>query len=52
MLGKNGEPKINHSVDLYIKHLYQQKINNGHQILLESNSEGIIDLGQLKDVEK
>ena len=52
LLGKNGEPKINHSVDLYIKHLYQQKINNGNQILLESNSEGIIDLGQLKDVEK
>ena len=50
-LGKNGEPKPNHSIGLKITHELQSNINNDNQILLETNSEGIIDLGKLKDVE-
>ena len=49
-LGKNGEPKINHSIGLKLNHSFQTKINNDNQILLESNSEGIINLGKLKDI--
>jgi len=50
-LGKNGEPKPNHSIGLKITHSLQSHINNDNQILLETNSEGIIDLGKLKDVD-
>ena len=49
-LGKNGEPKINHSISLNIKHSIQKSLDKDNQILLESNSEGIINLGNLKDV--
>ena len=49
-LGKNGEPKINHSVNLNINHVFQKKLNDGKAILLESDSEGVINLGNLKDV--
>ena len=49
-LGKNGEPKINHSIGLNLEHAFQTHVNNNNRILLETNSEGIIDLGKLKDV--
>ena len=49
-LGKNGEPKINHSIGLNLEHAFQTHVNNNNRILLETNSEGSIDLGQLKDV--
>ena len=52
LLGKNGEPKINHQIDLGLEHKYEPNINNnGEQILMESDYEGKIDLGKLTDVE-
>jgi len=47
LLGKNGEPKINHQVELHIEHKQQPNINN---ILMESDFEGRIDLGKLNGV--
>jgi len=47
LLGKNGEPKINHQVELSLEHKQQNNINN---ILMESDYEGKIDLGKLHDV--
>ena len=50
LLGKNGEPKINHQVELNLEHKQQGVINNGQSILMESDFEGKIDLGKLNDV--
>ena len=50
-LGRNGEPKGNHQVELNINHKFQFIINNDKYILLESDLEGKINLGKLDDVE-
>ena len=50
LLGKNGEPKPNYQIGLKLTHNYQKEINKNQPILLESDHEGIIDLGQLKDI--
>ena len=50
LLGKNGEPKINHQVELHLEHKYQHNINNNESILMESDFEGKIDLGKLNDI--
>ena len=50
LLGKNGEPKINHQVELHLEHKYQNVINNDESILMESDFEGRIDLGKLNNV--
>jgi len=50
LLGENGEPKINHQVELNLEHKQQGVINNGQSILMESDFEGKIDLSQLNDV--
>ena len=50
LLGKNGEPKIYHQVEVRLQHKYQLNINNNQPILMESDSEGKIDLGKLTDV--
>ena len=51
LLGKNGEAKANHQVDLDLEHKYEPNINNnGEPILMESDKEGKIDLGNLNDV--
>ena len=50
LLGKNGEPKINHQVELHLEHKYQNNINNNESILMESDFEGKIDLGKLNDI--
>ena len=51
-LGRNGEPKGNHQVELNINHKFQSIINKDKSILLESDLEGKINLGKLNDVEK
>ena len=51
-LGRNGEPKGNHQVELNINHKFQSIINNNKSILLESDLEGKINLGKLDDVEE
>ena len=50
LLGRNGEPKINHQINLRLSHNIQQEINKNNFILLESDKEGKIDLGTLKDI--
>ena len=47
LLGKNGEPKKNHQIELGLEHKKQMIQNT---ILMESDLEGKIDLGLLKDV--
>ena len=50
LLGRNGEPKPNHQISLKLNHRIQQEVNKNNFILLESDSEGKIDLGKLKDI--
>ena len=50
LLGKNGEPKINHQIELNLQHKYQNVVNNNESILMESDFEGKIDLGKLNDI--
>ena len=50
LLGKNGEPKINHQVELHLEHKYQNSLNNDEPILMESDLEGRLDLGKLGNV--
>ena len=50
LLGKNGEPKINHQIDLHLTHFLQDPFNNNESIIMESDFEGKIDLGKLKEV--
>ena len=50
LLGKNGEPKINHQIELNLQHKYQDVVNNNESILMESDFEGKIDLGKLNDI--
>ena len=50
LLGKNGEPKINHQIDLHIEYRYQESSNINEPIILESDFEGKIDLGKLDNV--
>ena len=52
LLGRNGEPKCNHQISLKLSHKIQQEINKDNPILLESDSEGKIDLGKLTDINK
>ena len=52
LLGKNGEPKSNHQVELHLNHKYQGSINDKNAILMETDSEGRLDLGKLNNVEK
>ena len=33
LLGKNGEPKINHQIEFFLEHKYQNPVNNGESIL-------------------
>ena len=49
ILGRNGEPKTNHQINLKLYHKYQS-VNNGNSILLETDEEGKINLGKLKDI--
>ena len=48
LLGKNGEPKKNHQVELRLEHKNQQI--NQDSILMETDLEGKLDLGTLTDV--
>ena len=50
LLGRNGEPKPNHQISLKLNHKTQQQINKNNLILLESDSDGKIDLGKLTDI--
>ena len=50
LLGKNGEPKINHQIELHLQHKYQDVVNNNESILMESDFEGKIDLGKLNEI--
>ena len=50
LLGKNGEPKINHQMEFRFEHKYQTLVNNNQSVLMESDLEGRIDLGKLNDI--
>ena len=50
LLGRNGEPKPNHQISLKLFHNTQPEINKNNSILLESDSEGKINLGKLTDI--
>ena len=52
LLGRNGEPKPNHQVNIKLTHSIQQEINKNNFILLESDKEGKIDLGKLTDINR
>ena len=49
IVGRNGEPKKHHQINLELNHKYQE-VNNSNSILLETDSEGTINLGELKDI--
>ena len=51
-LGKNGEPKINNTIVLDIEHILQKSVNNDKEIFLETDNNGMINLGKLKDVKE
>ena len=51
LLGRNGEPKVNHQISLKLYHDVEKEINKNNIILLESDSEGKIDLGKLTDID-
>ena len=50
LLGRNGEPKPNHQINLKLNHKIQPEVNKNNSILLESDAEGKIDLGKLTDI--
>ena len=47
LLGKNGEPKKNHEVNVHLYHKYQGIIK---PILMETDNEGKLDLGKLENI--
>ena len=51
IIGRNGEPKKNHEIEVTLKNIYSSyKYNKNKNILMETDSEGKIALGKLENI--